>query len=103
MSHIQFHWLSIGAALKVLGESGQAVRWKGLHAPLFEATLGKLPGFKARVRMKPTARPKFCKAASVPYAVRDELAKELDRLASDGVLEKVDFAEWASRIVVVRK
>ena len=103
MSQIQFDWLSIGAALNVSGESGQAVRWKGLHVPLFEATLGKLPGFKARVRMKPTARPKFCKAASVPYAVRDELGKELDRLVSDGVLEKVDFAEWASRIVVVRK
>ena len=59
MSHIQFDWLSIGAALNVSGESGQAVRWKGLHVPLFEATLGKLPGFKARVRMKPTTRPKF--------------------------------------------
>ena len=103
MSHIQFDWLSIGAALNVSGESGQAVRWKGLHVPLFEATLGKLPGFKAWVRMKTTARPKFCKAASVPYAVRDELAKELDRLVSDGVLKKVDFAEWASKIVVVRK
>ena len=103
MSPIQFDWSSVGAGLKVSGESGQAVRWKGLHVPLFNATLGKLPGLKVKVRMKPTTRPKFCKAASVPYAVRDELAEDLDRLVSDGVLEKVDFAEWASRIVVVRK
>ena len=58
---------------------------------------------KAKVRMKPTARSKLCKAASVHYAVCDELAKELDRLVWDGVLENIDFAEWASRIVAVRK
>jgi len=43
----------------------------------------------ATVHVKPTAIPKFFKPRTVPYALRESLENELDRLESVGVIEKV--------------
>ena len=53
--------------------------------------------------MEPGAIPRFSKARSVPYAYRELVEKELDRLESEGILEPVEFSEWASPIVSVLK
>ena len=43
--------------------------------------------------------PKFCKARTVPYAYRQLVNKELDRLVEQGILTPVPFADWAVPIV----
>ncbi len=53
--------------------------------------------------MRPDTKPKFCKPRSVPYALREPIEKELDRLVEQGVLEKVEYSEWAAPIVPVVK
>ena len=53
--------------------------------------------------MQPGAAPKFCKPRSVPYATKQAVENELDRLESSGILEKVSYSEWAAPIVVVPK
>ena len=53
--------------------------------------------------MDPNTRPKFCKARPVPLALRAAVEQEIERLERDGVLEKVDFSEWATPIVAVPK
>ena len=48
-------------------------------------------------------RPVFCKAHSVPYAMKVKVEKELEWLVKQGILEPVEFAEWAAPIVAVVK
>ena len=37
--------------------------------------------------MKPNARPKFCKARPVPYALQEAVEAEYNRLESEGIVE----------------
>ena len=50
------------------------------HAPLFGEGLGTLQGTKARVQVDPTATPMFHKARPVPYAFREKIEQDLERL-----------------------
>ena len=43
------------------------------------------------------------KARRVPYALKEQLEKELDKLAKNGVITKTDRSCWASPIMVVPK
>ena len=73
------------------------------HSEVFEGGLGTMKGFKAKIFVDPDATPRFSKARSVPYAFRDKVEAELDRLVSVGILEPVEHADWASPIVSVLK
>ena len=39
----------------------------------------------------------------MPFALREALEKELDRLQSAGIIEPVSYSEWAAPIVTVPK
>ena len=45
---------------------------------------------------------KIFKAGTVPFTLRAKVECELDRLARDGVLEKVPYCDWGAPIVAVR-
>ena len=62
-----------------------------------------IAGYQARTLVEPDATPRFSKARSVPYAYWELVEKELDHLVSEGILEPVEFSEWASPIVPVLK
>ena len=47
--------------------------------------------------------PQFFKPRPVPFALKEKIAEELRRLEKIGVLEKVDFSDWATPIVPVLK
>lgn len=53
--------------------------------------------------MDPDAKPRFCKAQTVPYAMRGLVDEELDKLVREGILEPVENSDWASPIVAVLK
>ena len=53
--------------------------------------------------MKPGAKPKFCKASPVPFALKAATEKQLDRLESEGILEKISYSEWTAPVVPVPK
>ena len=75
----------------------------GYYCSVFDTELGTLKGFKATIRVAPAAQPCFCKSRSVPYALKEKIEKELDRLLKQGVIEKINFSEWVASIFPVMK
>ncbi|XP_028403427.1 uncharacterized protein K02A2.6-like [Dendronephthya gigantea] len=73
------------------------------YSSLFDDSLGTVKGVKAHLKMKPNATPKFFKPRPVPFALKDKIGEELNRLEELGVLKKVEFSEWATPIVPVLK
>ena len=56
-----------------------------------------------KIHIKPNARPRFFRARPVPYAFRDKVTSELDRLCKADVIWPVQFYDWAAPIVRVLK
>ena len=73
------------------------------HIKVFANELGTLTGYKAKLNVDPTAMPRFCKARTVPYALKPLVESELNRLESEGIISPVQFSHWAAPIVPIRK
>ena len=73
------------------------------NTAVFKDGLGTLKGFEAKISIDPNVKPRFSRTRSVPYALRDKVEAGLQRLVREGTLEPVQFADWASPIVVVLK
>ena len=73
------------------------------HAEVFQSGVGTMRRIRAHLTLKEGARPRFCRPRSVPFAIREPVARELDRLEEAGILHKVDYSEWAAPIVPVPK
>ena len=65
--------------------------------------MGTIKGIKAKLEVTNDAHPKFCKAHSVPYALKSAVDDEYDRLEREGIIGKVEFSEWATPIVHIPK
>ena len=55
------------------------------------------------IHLDPTAQPGFCKARTVPYALKGKIKKELDWLVQQGIIGPICFSEWVAPIVPVLK
>ena len=45
----------------------------------------------------------FVKARPVPYAIKEGIEAELERLVEEGIYKSVPYSDWASPIVPVNK
>lgn len=66
-------------------------------------TISKILKIQARLKLKDNVSPIFCKPRGVPFRLRAQVEKELDKLTSMGILEKVDHSDWATPIVPILK
>lgn len=73
------------------------------HSAVFSDTPGCLRSHKVKIHLRPEAAPKFCKARQPPYAMRQRIEEELDRLQRDGIIKPVEYSDWATPIVPVIK
>ena len=73
------------------------------YKDVFREELGTLKGFQAHIELLSNASPRFCKARTVPYALRDKMEETLKTLVEEGTLEPVGFSNWAAPIVPVLK
>ncbi|XP_061735502.1 uncharacterized protein K02A2.6-like [Nerophis ophidion] len=73
------------------------------HQAVFSEGQGCITGFKAKIRTKPDTTPIFCKARPVPYALKEAVEREVERLESEKVISKIETSEWAAPIVTVPK
>ena len=97
LDHITLNW---GAIKSVRSELDQLLQ---KHEAVFRPELGTLKGIKAHLEVDPQAPPKFCKPRTVAYALREAIEKDLERLEQIGVVEKVQYSDWAAPIVPVPK
>ena len=57
----------------------------------------------AKLHLKPDTTPKFWRPHPIPFALKDGIERELDKLQSAGIIEPIVFSEWAAPIVAVPK
>lgn len=73
------------------------------HKAIFKDELGTVETYKATLQVRPDAQPKFYKPRPVPFATKDAIGAELERLEAEGILERVSHSTWAAPIVAVPK
>ena len=73
------------------------------YSEVFEDGLGTFKEHEAHLEIDSNAQPRFNKARTVPYAMRQGVEDELDRLVAEGTLEPVEYSDWAAPIVAVLK
>jgi hypothetical protein len=70
---------------------------------MFEDSYEGMKGFEAHITMKDGARTVFIKPRKVPYALKEAVEAELEKLERNGVIKKTERTKWASPVVVVPK
>ena len=98
LQHIRLDWKAIASVTK---DPLQQLLDK--HVALFDDTLGTMKDYTATLTVKDSVRPKFHRPRPVPFAVREAVCKELDRLEKLGILEKVEHSQWAAPIMPAPK
>ena len=73
------------------------------HTELFEEGLGTLKGTTAKIHVDPTATPTFHKDRPVPYALREKIELDLERLERAETIVPDQYSDWATPIVPVLK
>ena len=63
------------------------------HEGVFKDGLGTLKGMKAKLHVDPQAKPLFYKARTVPFALRDQVELELERLERQDIIAPVTFSD----------
>jgi len=72
------------------------------YGAIFKEGLGRCK-IEAHLHVKPNVVPKYCKPRSLPFAYREAVEIDLNRLLADEIIEPIDVSKWAAPIVVVPK
>ena len=89
--------------LKVVNSTTAVLDIIQRYPDVFKDKLGKLRNYIASLRVDPNTKLIFCKASHMPYALWEKVEKEQDKLESLGIIEPIQYSEWASPIVAVLK
>jgi hypothetical protein len=73
------------------------------YSDIFRNELGTLKGIRVKLVVPDDAPAKFFKPRPIPYAIRGAIERDLERLESLGVIEKINYSDWAAPIVAVPK
>ncbi|KAG8174283.1 hypothetical protein JTE90_020770 [Oedothorax gibbosus] len=73
------------------------------HSDVFSSELGKFKDYQINLIVKPDVQPSFYKARTLPFAVRDKVKDELQRLQDVGIIKPVRYSQGAAPIVPVLK
>ena len=73
------------------------------YSKVFKAKLGTFRHHQATLRLKHGAAPRFFRPRAIPFALKEAVEEELQKLEQQGILESVVSSDWAAPIVVVPK
>lgn len=98
LNHLQVDW---GKIKRLRYSSVESITQQ--HPDLFKDELGTIKGVKAKIYLKDGATPRYFKARPVPFALKDKIECELQRLQDNHIISPVEFSEWAAPIVPIVK
>ena len=101
LKHIKLDWSSIVAVRTIKMKPLHTLMQR--HQQLFSEGLGLIEPFTATLHVRPDTTPRFFKPRQVPFAIRDTIGQEIDRMEKQGILEPVTHSNWAAPIVAVPK
>lgn len=71
---------------------------------IFSEEVGKIPNYKCSFKLKDDrSTPIYMKPRPVPYALKDKIDAEIDRLEQMDIIEKVVHSDWGTPVVPVVK
>lgn len=70
---------------------------------VFEPSIGTIPNVESKYKLREGVTPIYIKARPLPYAIRDLISNEIDRLEKCVILQKVEHSDWGTPIVPVLK
>ena len=73
------------------------------HKEVFEEKLGQLADIKANLKLIERAEPVFKRVRPVPFALQDEVDRELKKWEDSGIAERIEYSDWGTPLVVVPK
>lgn len=73
------------------------------QSEVFDQGVGKIKGVQARLKVKEGAEPKFFKPRPVPFALKEKVGEEIRRLEGEGIIEPVEYSDWAAPVVPIKK
>ena len=100
LQHIRLDWARIAYSTTSASALPSVLK---RYQDLFKDELGTVKDVTAQLKVKSDASPKFLRPRSVPFAIRDAVGVDIDRLEKMGILKKVDHSDWATPIVPVPK
>ena len=102
MQTIRLDWRSLGIA-NIQGTLPSLETILQKHSEVFQSNVGTMHQFEAKLVVKPEAKRQFYRPRSVPYALKDAIKRELDRLEAEGIVERVSHSDWAAPVMTVPK
>lgn len=74
------------------------------YSQVFDLTNSKpVKGIEAKIHVPADAKPSYYKPRDIPYAIKELLDNEIDRLLSEGIIVPVTHSDWAAPVVPVVK
>lgn len=98
-----FRKLNLKITLNSINTSDILDKFLSEFKSVFKNELGKYNGNPIRFKIAKEVKPIFAKARTVPFAYKENLEKELDKLEKENVIKKVDMSDWGTPLVVIVK
>ena len=86
-----------------ISAEGQLTNLLSKYHELFTDSYEGMNRLEAHITMKGNVKLIFVKAHRVPYALKVQVEKELDKLETNGVIKETDKSSWGSSVVLVPK
>ena len=103
LKKIQIDWKSVELNYAKANPTTSLKEILEKHKAVFKTELGQAKNIVASLHIASDTKLVFCKACPVPYALREKVENELNRLQKENIIEHVQFSEWAAPIVPVMK
>ncbi|KXJ10636.1 Uncharacterized protein K02A2.6 [Exaiptasia diaphana] len=99
---IVFH-LDIGAGVSLMSKNDFDKHFGNTTLSPTSVNYVLIRGYEAHIRIEEDAKPVFSKARPLPFADKERIEAELQKLESQEIIEKVVHSDWAAPIVPIVK